>query len=228
MSFLLKTKFLNTTEILDQFKFEKDQHQREEKKIILLLGEGNFSFTKSLIENKTYPHHIIIATDLNDSLSQEDSEYIEDFLGFEGLDDSLFIKFGVDVINLNWPGLFKEIFQLEKVRNPDIIQFNFPWRPFDSEFTTHQIVRGVFEAASGLLDAGGLLKMGLVNKGSKYYCQYDLDSCLDEFKDRFKDVSQNGRLFMDLYPGYKHASSIRSNKVYDVDAYGMERVFEKI
>ena len=227
MSFF-KTEFLNTAEIFDEFEFEKEPYQREEKKIILLLGEGNFSFTKSLIENKTYPDHIIIATDLNDSLCQEDSEYIEDFLGFEELDESLFIKFGVDVTKLDWPGLFKELFKQEKVRNPDIIQFNFPWRHFDSEFSTHQIVSGVFEAASGLLDACGLLKMGLVNKSSKYYCQYDLDNCLDEFKDRFKDFSQNGRLFTDLYPGYKHASSIRSNKVYDVDAYGMERVFEKI
>jgi hypothetical protein len=228
MSFLLKTEFHKTTEIFDQFKFEKEPYQREEKKIILLLGEGNFSFTKSLIENKTYPDHLIIATDLNDSLSQDDSEYLEDFLGFEGLDESLFIKFGVDATKLDWPGLVKELLKQEKIQNPDIIQFNFPWRPFDSEFTTHQIVRGVFEAASGLLDAGGLLKMGLVNKGSKYYCQYDLDSCLDEFKDRFKDVSQYDRLFTDLYPGYKHASSIRGNKVYDVDAYGMERDFEKI
>ncbi len=39
----------------------------------------------------------------------------------------LFVLFGIDIKNCKWKDIFQKCYPNDEIRNPYLIQFNFPW-----------------------------------------------------------------------------------------------------
>ena len=100
--------------------------------ILLIFGEGDFSFSKSISEMDIYQGYDIIATEYIDKARLETKyqnlkQHIESLL--TELNDNkprFFIRYEIDITQKNWTQIFNSIYPNEEIRYPDIIQFNFP------------------------------------------------------------------------------------------------------
>jgi hypothetical protein len=173
-----------------------------DKPIILLIGEGNFSYTKCLIKYNNYPNYIIISTDLNDNT--DGSSHYNELINHETYNRSLFIKFEIDVTNLNWGELFRACFPSEAIpiRPPNIIQFNCPWQFGYDNAPTNKLVLSLFEIANEILPVRGLLKLATVTENSPYFKQYELESTLVLFSN-FMEILPRFKI---EFPEYRHVS----------------------
>ena len=144
--------------------------------ILLLVGEGNFSFAYHLMKNKTYPEHIIIATDLTD-YTPSNPKYISELKQMPEFNKTFFIKFGVDVIKLSlqWKTIFHELKLPGYYRPPNIIQFNFPWN-FSEYSDTKYLIRSLFEQSNIILDSStGVIKLSLLGQENIWYGMYEIE-----------------------------------------------------
>lgn len=176
--------------------------------ILLLIGEGNFSFTFHLLKNKTYPEHIIVATDLTD-YTVSNPKYINELKQMSEYNKTFFIKFGIDVAKMSsqWEKLFYELKLPGEYRPPDIIQFSFPWN-FDAYDDTKYLIRWLFEQSASLLTSKkGILKLSLLGKESMWYRMYDIDENIKQFPNleclRILDFQANYKGF-ELYTDGGH------------------------
>lgn len=194
-----------------------NNNKQSAKKILLILGEGNFSFTYSIIKKELYPDYYIFATDItNEILNNSTLFFLEELKQSPVYNKRLFIDFGIDAkyISFEWEFLFKKYFPNEPVRSPNIIQFNCPFYYFSSTTkntaeNTSQLVYEIFRNANEMLEKDGKLKMGFVKKDDYYYKEYQLEKCMDKFPKLIHQ--QDIPNFHSLYEHYEHVSNIESS-----------------
>jgi hypothetical protein len=179
----------------------------ESKQIILILGDGNFSFTSCIVKDVNYHNFIIFATDIQDEQAKAD-KYLNELRNMDCYNKRLFIEISplgnVENINQSWKQIFEKYIPNQKLRNPDIIQFNCPWH-LDFENTTEELVSEFFRNGSDLLNVGGKLKIGLVDKNNTYYEKYDFEHTIIKYPNLEHQKYQPKLL--DLYANYKHCSN---------------------
>jgi hypothetical protein len=203
----------------DQYNNDDDNFETnndESKKIILILGDGNFSFTSSIVKDVNYHNFIIFATDISDKLANTD-KYLDELKNMDCYNKRLFIEISqnANVININqsWGLIFEKFIPNQKLRNPDIIQFNCPWH-LDFENTTEELVSEFFRNGSNLLNVGGILKIGLVDKNNKYYEKYDFENTIIKYPNLvYQDYQPK---LLELYPNYEHCSTT-GNYIYGIE-----------
>ena len=199
----------------------------DEKPIWLLLGEGDFNFTKclvteeDLIDKYNVRDYKIIATEFRDlkSINEIYDDFVDNYLRIKYPDFDVTIKYKIDVNN----------FSPEK--KLDIITFNFPWWASNSDSypgreykTTAKLIMRIFEFASNYLKPNGILKLGLVHPSSVYFEEYELDLAESIYSNLNRKNHFNFDNWMrNLYPNYKPKSSKKGS---DLIIHGYEIIYQ--
>ena len=185
--------------------------QQTNRPIMLLFGEGDFSFSRCLTDLCTTKRHDVIATEYREIHELlEYKNFINNvthlhLMSSDGQSDRprFFVQFGVDLCRTSWESIFAQHFPGELLRQPDVIQFNFPWHVnFQAE--NEDILRSLFSFAAENLKQDGELRLAIVNTFSTYHWKYGFSEQLYE-DNGFSLVGSDK--FCPLYPGYRHVSS---------------------
>jgi hypothetical protein len=216
--------------------------------IMLLIGEGDMSFTKAFLnEARSFNQRLhsttcqinLISTELRskqellETGGEEFRSNVEEIAKLsqkiKELDheNRIIIIYGVDVRDLveDWPSVFGD-------RRPYRVQCNFPWYYYDRQsemyndltFTTGHMVLCVFRFASHILEPNGQLRIAL-NEAGNYYEKYELPNALSLYGDTLR--FEERILMKKMYKDYVHMSSKRDARVASIDYCGYVYVYIK-
>lgn len=191
----------------------------------LLLGEGNFSYSKALIKKhkNTHPNlaQAITATEYESKeklLEGKDGELIKKNIAFIKAKQGK-VKFNVDATNIS-EKLVDEKFQR--------IHFNNPYAPgWDG---TKNVVSGFFQSAKEMQDKGDRVHMSLVDKqGSKAHWHEQIYGIFDASADAGYKLLKKRKFGDKRYPGYEHrvTTNLNTGKSSSTAKFSKEFVFEK-
>jgi hypothetical protein len=229
-----------------ELKNAKSKIDLSDDKIILLIGEGDMSFTSAFAYKKSKPNGLhrqicqmnIIATEFKPkALLQAQYANLESNLDGialanqkskeQGQDTRFIVIYGVDVRDLS------EHCKLLNVSRDNLfrIHCNFPWYYRDKEnfpdqkFKTSHMVTCVFEFADKMLGPHGQLNLALC-ECERYYPEYGLEEALQKFGARLKFVEKVK--MSDKYKEYRHVSSKGSDTIIPwTEETGYEHVYVK-
>ena len=191
------------------------------KKILLLFGEGDFCFSKTLITLNKFQDYDIIATEYRQEKELTYPKFKEN-IGNVKASKNFHILFGVDINACDWSDIYTRAFGKSKseISEVDIIQFNFPWYFRDGTTigfsSTKSLVDNFFEFGRINLKPGGELKLA-INNDIKYYKEYGIE----DYKniDGFEFIKEEN--FYGTFPGYKHVSSMPDRTITDISKKGI-------
>ena len=179
----------------------------ENRPILLLFGEGDFSFSKTLIELNNYQDYDIIATEFREENDLKGYPNFQDNIRIVRTSPNFKILFGVDIETCDWENIYKRIYGESETEIPkiDIIQFNFPYYFRDNTTVgfkkTAPLVDKFFEFGRNKLKSNGELKLAL---STNHLAEYEIE---DYTKiNGFSYIGNEN--FHDTFPGYKHVSSM--------------------
>ena len=210
------------------------QQENEPRPIMLLFGEGNFSFSKILPKLDIYNDFDIISTDL------ERNGHADLKSNLEALPRRItpncprfFTKFGVDIRYANWKSIFDDCFPKEDLRSLDVIQFNFPW--YAKAGINIDLIKAFFEFGRQNLKANGQLKLALVSNQSRHYKNYGFNDENGTFKSIYTDYGfelMSTKHFCKEYPcdqdEYYHVTSASiEDLMFHIRDYGLEYTFTR-
>ena len=206
--------------------------QEAYRPIILLFGEGDFSFSRCLADLCTTKRYDVIATEYREKQNLlEYKNFINNerhlrLMPSDAKSDGprFFVQFGVDLCRISWESIFAQHFPGELLRQPDVIQFNFPWHVnFKAE--NEDLLRSLFSFAAENLKPDGELRLAIVNTSSTYHWKYGFSEQL--YKDEGFSLVGSDK-FCPLYPGYRHVSSLpNQDLMYEIEKYGFEYRFKR-
>ena len=210
------------------------QQENKPRPIMLLFGEGNFSFSKILPKLGIYNEFDIISTDL------ERNDHADLKSNLEALPRRItpncprfFTKFDVDILAANWKSIFDTCFPNEATRSLDVIQFNFPW--FARSGLNIELIKAFFEFGRQNLKPNGQLKLALVSNQSRHYNNYGFNDENGTFESIYTDYGfkqKSTKHFCDVYPcgqdEYYHVTSTNNADImFDIRKNGLEYTFTR-
>lgn len=196
----------------------------------LILGDGNFSYTKGLIEKFTrkHPNQVNLAKNITATEFKmrdvikacfPESKKILRYLKKSGVS----LEFGVDATTIH---------KIYRGRRFERIQFNHPWK-FQNGRETEELVIYFFQSAKHLQEPGDRIQMRLADDPiASYYSHYHIGEAsawagykLCELRKFNISGDHSGA---ERYPGYRHKKTHHNNdQLYGAHLRGNEYIFEK-
>lgn len=207
------------------------------KKLIIFFGECDFNFTyhyymKNFENNSSPPNHEILATEYCDEKTIRKEYTVENInmIREKCPNGPIHMFFSVDLSEFKldderWKNIVKN-------RTPEEIRFNFPWYKGKGK-GTGDLVNTLFKKAYELLDSNGKLIVGLYEGElgnqlglyrDRYGIAYDENKNGITFKspDEIKFEYKSKQKISEIYPNYKHCSSLPDAEIEDIKKYGYE------
>ena len=194
----------------------------ENRPILLLFGEGDFSFSKTLIELNNYQDYDIIATEFRKENELQGYPNFQDNIRIVRTSPNFKILFGVDIMTCNWDDIYTRVYgkTSDQIPQVDIIQFNFPWftYPPPNPYGTVDLINRFFEFGRNNLKSDGELKLAINYESADYVrIKYGINDLTRI--NGFEHIG-NQNIHTD-FRGYQHVSSMPDKIIPGIQQTGI-------